>query len=212
MKKTVVIIICFFANITFASNINNKNAANFLKFYLKEINAVAIDFTQEDSKGKKAAGKLLINKPYRFRCNYYPPFPLIIIGSKNFVSMYDYDMQQVSRIKANENIFNFLLEDKEYFDKHFVFESIIDEQNFLQITIYHTLTDRRSEITFDKSNKQIKLLRIFEDDNIISIFFNKIVKVQKFDDDLFKLKDPNIFGIPEQLPASEIEKKYKPIS
>ncbi|WP_347939159.1 outer membrane lipoprotein carrier protein LolA [Rickettsia oklahomensis] len=207
MKKILFLaVICFFVN-SVTVYANNHTVILELKTYLRTIKSVAIDFTQEDSKNTIAKGKLLIRKPY-FRCNYYPPFPLIIIGTKNFVSMYDYDMEQVSRINRSENIFNFLLEDNENFDKDFIFESVINEGNIFKITIYHTLTEKRSEITFNKATKQIELIKIFEDNNIVTITFDKIAKVQKFSDDLFKLKNPEIFGPPERLPKSEIEKKY----
>ncbi|WP_147143765.1 outer-membrane lipoprotein carrier protein LolA [Rickettsia asiatica] len=209
MKKIFFLIIIYlFVNSSLAFGAGDKTAISELKTYLRTIKSVAIDFTQEDSYGKIVKGKLLIHKPYNFRCNYYPPFPLVIIGTKNFVSMYDYDMEQVSRINRSENTFNFLLEDNEHFDKDFVFESVINERNIFKITIYHTLTEKRSEITFNKATKQIETLKIFEDNNIVTITFDKIAKVQKFSDDLFKLKNPEIFGPPERLTKSEIEKKY----
>ncbi|WP_218460870.1 outer-membrane lipoprotein carrier protein LolA [Rickettsia sp. TH2014] len=208
MKKIFLIIICVFINSVVVFGADDKTTISELKTYLHTIKSVAIDFTQEDSYGKIVKGKLLIHKPYNFRCNYYPPFPLVIIGTKNFVSMYDYDMEQVSRINRSENTFNFLLEDNKHFDKDFVFESVVNKGNISKITIYHTLTDKHSEITFNKATKQIEALKIFEDNNIVTITFDKIAKVQKFSDDLFKLKNPEIFGPPERLTKSEIEKKY----
>lgn len=195
-----------------AGTLENKpidsKAIDHLKIYLREIKSIAVDFTQEDSVGNQTEGKLLINKPSKFRFNYYPPFPLVVIGNANYVSVYDYDMKHVSRIKAKENVFNFLLEDSIDFDKYFEVESAIDQDNMFKITLYHTLSERRSQITFDKATKQIKMLKILEDDNVITIKFNHIAKVQKFDDDLFKLKNPEIFGTPKRLNKSDIEKKY----
>lgn len=210
-----IIFIYFFLTISHAvhaemlenSPLDNK-AIDQLKIYLREIKSIAVDFIQEDSAGKQAEGKLLINKPSKFRCNYYSPFPLVIIGNANYVSVYDYDMKHVSRIKAEENVFNFLLEDSIDFDKYFKIESTINQDNMFKITIYHTLSERRSQITFDKETKQMKMLKILEDDNIITIKFNHIAKVQKFDDDLFKLKNPDIFGVPTRLKKGDIEKKY----
>ncbi|AAU04307.1 outer-membrane lipoprotein carrier protein LolA [Rickettsia typhi] len=208
MKKILfLIIICFCLSSIKAYSNNNIHLSEF-KNYLRTIKSVAIDFTQEDSYGKIVKGKLLIQKPYNFRCNYYPPFPLVIIGTKNFVSIYDYDMEQVSRINRSENIFNFLLEDNEDYDKDFVLESIINKGNIVNITIYHSKTEKRSEITFNKNIKQIEKLKIFEDHNMVTITFDKITKVRKFSDDLFKFKNPEIFSPPERLIKSEIEKKY----
>lgn len=209
MKKiSSLILICLFINPFTVAKASNEAAIVQLKTYLRTIKLAAIDFTQEDTQGTIVEGKLLISKPYKFRCNYYPPFPLVIIGSKNFVSLYDYDMEHVSRISRSENVFNFLLEDNDHIDKDFVFESVVEEENHLKFTIYHNITQRHSEITFDKATKQIKGLKIFEDNNIVTITFNKIAEVQKFDEGLFKLKNPEIFGPPDRLTKSEIEKKY----
>lgn len=204
----VVLIIYTLLSVSYALPPDNNTIAKF-KEYIRDIQSIAVDFTQEDSHENKASGKLLINKPFKFRCNYYSPFPLIIIGNKNYVSVYDYDMQHVSRIKTEENIFNFLLEDSIDFDKYFQFESVIDEEHLLKITIYNTLSERRSQISFNKDTKQIKMLKIYEDDNIITITFNHILKVKKFDDDLFKLSNPDIFGPPSRLNKMDIEKKYE---
>ena len=203
-----VLIIYTSLSVSYALPPDNNTIAKF-KEYIRDIQSIAVDFTQEDSHENKASGKLLINKPFKFRCNYYAPFPLVIIGNKNYVSVYDYDMQHVSRIKTEENIFNFLLEDSIDFDKYFQFESVIEEKHLLKITIYHTLSERRSQISFNKDTKQIKMLKIYEDDNVITITFNHILKVKKFDDDLFKLSNPDIFGPPSRLNKTGVEKKYE---
>ncbi len=207
-----IIAIYFFLSISYAEILNNRSIdnkdINQLKIYLSEIKSIAIDFTQEDSVGNKAEGKLLINKPFKFRCNYYFPFPLIVIGNANYISVYDYDMKHVSRIKVQENIFNFLLEDNIDLDKYFIIESVTNQNNIFKITIYHSLSERRSQITFNKETKQIKMLEILENENTITIVFNHIEKVQKFDEDLFKLKNPDIFGTPSRLTKNDIEKKY----
>lgn len=209
MKKIFfLIIVCIFTNSIAAFGLDDNADILELKTYMGMMKSIAVDFTQEDSQGNIAQGKLLISKPYNFRCNYYYPFPIIIVGTKNFVSIYDYDMEQVSRIARGENIFNFLLEDNENFDKDFVVESVVSEKYLLRIKIYHKVTERHSEITLDKANKQIESLKIFEDTNVVTIKFDKIVKVQKFDEDLFKLKNPEIFGPPSRLTKSEIENKY----
>ncbi len=211
LLSKIVITVCLLLTMAYAEMIEdggNNKAVSQLKSYLREIKSIAVDFSQYDSNGSKAEGKLLINKPSKFRCNYYSPFPLVIIGNINYVAIYDYQMQYVSRIKSEENIFNFLLEDDVDFDKYFRFESAIDQDNMFKITLYHTLSERRSQITFNKETKQIEKLEIFEDDNIITVKFNHIAKVQKFDDDLFKLKNPDIFGPPARLSQNDIEKKY----
>ncbi|MGI4775562.1 MAG: LolA family protein [Janthinobacterium lividum] len=194
-----------------SANADSSNEDNILRFknYLKNIDSIAADFTQTDSQGVWAKGKLLISKPYKFRCNYYFPFPLLIVGNKNYVSVYDYDMEQLSRIKTEENVFGFLLTNNVEIDKNFDFESFEEDKDIFTVTLYHSSTSRRSSVRFDKIGKRIKSLEVFEDDNHITINFDSIKQVTNFQEDLFNIRNPDSFGIPKRLEKSEIEKKYE---
>lgn len=206
IKSLLFCIIFLFTLTSYAESTDNK-IINKFKAYLNEIKSIAVDFTQTDSSGTIVNGKLLINKPYRFRCNYYPPHPLVIVGNKNYVSVFDYEMSQLSNIKAEENVFSFLLTDSE-FDKHFRIISAEENDIYVIVKLYHDLSERSSQITFDKSTNQIHSLDIFEDHNTINITFDSIAKVKNFNADLFYIKNSDIFGPPERLDKISIEKKY----
>jgi outer membrane lipoprotein-sorting protein len=190
MKLILSQIIIWFVSTAFASQVDER-IINQFKSYLREIKSIAVEFDQIDSNSDTATGKLIISKPYKFRCNYYPPYPLLIVGNKNYVSVYDYDMEQVSRIKAHENVFNFLLVDDLDFDKYFQFQDTFEDKNSLKVTLYHIESERRS------------------DNNIITIKFGKIMNIKNIDDDLFILKNPDIFDAPTRLDKTQLEKKYK---
>lgn len=197
---------CFNFSI-FAQN-SNDTAIHELELYVKEISSVAIDFKQTDSDGHIAMGKLLIDKPLKFRCNYYAPFPLLIIGNKNYLSVYDFEMEQLSRVEAAENIFRFLLMDDIEIEKYFDIKSIITQNNIIKFVLYHKDSNRLSAISFDKSNKQITQMEIIEGDSTTNIAFNSVRKVSRFEPDLFILKNPDVYGPPARLTKPEIEKKY----
>jgi len=180
-----------------------------VKAYISNIKSVALEFEQTDNRGNKASGMLIIDKPYKFRCNYYAPFPLLIIGNKNYVSVYDYEMEHLSRIKANENIFYFLLVDQINFDQEFDIISAKEQNNKYIIKLNHPDLNRESQIEFDKVTKQLISLKIFEDNNIITVDFIKTQKIRDVAGSLFIIQDPDIFGLPERLDKVKLEKKYK---
>lgn len=208
--KTILfpLVILFYTFNVFASDINPQLIERF-KGYVRDIQVIAVDFTQIDTKGDRAEGKLLINKPYKFRCNYFPPHPLLIVGNKNYVSVYDYEMQQTSRMHTHENMFNFLLADGVDFDEHFTIEAATEMGEELKVRLYNPDSDKSSIVTFDKLEGQIKKLEILEGDEIITINFAKVQKVVHFDDDLFVFKNPEIFGSPARFTKSSLEKKYR---
>ena len=85
----------------------------------------------------------------------------MIIGNKNYVSVYDYEMENLSRIKASENIFNFLLLDKITFDDEFEILLAKEQGQHYIIKLRHNGLNKISEIAFDKSSKQIQWMKIF---------------------------------------------------
>ncbi|MGV2432329.1 MAG UNVERIFIED_CONTAM: outer-membrane lipoprotein carrier protein LolA [Rickettsiaceae bacterium] len=90
---------------------------NTISKYLENIKSVSMDFVQIDSRGEKAEGKLIIVKPNRFRCNYYSPYPLLLLGNKQEIAIYDYQLEQLTRIERDDNLFDFLLAQKTDFGK-----------------------------------------------------------------------------------------------
>lgn len=180
-----------------------------VKQYIGNIKSIAVEFSQEDSVGRKAEGMLIIDKPFKFRCNYYEPFPIIIVGNKNYVSVYDFEMGQLSRIKSEENIFNFLLIDKVEFDNKFSILAAKEVKNEYVLTLQSEELNKKSEIWFDKKTKEIKKMVIFEENDIITLKFGNTNKISTVDSNLFTMQDPDIFGIPERFDKKELEKKLK---
>lgn len=198
-----LILICCTAS--YADSVE-QSALSRLKYYLRTMQSISVDFNQTDSNGTNAKGTLLIHKPYKFRCNYYQPFPILIIGNKNYVSVYDYDMETVSRINAIDNIFNFLLTEDISFEKYFQIISVIEQDNILTISLYHEASDRYSNISFNKDTDKLHTIEIFEDDNVINLRFESVSQVLNFTEDLFEFKNPDIFGAPKRISKDEIEK------
>jgi outer membrane lipoprotein-sorting protein len=180
-----------------------------VKGYLAGIKSIAVEFEQTDSNDNRAFGMLIIDKPFKFRCNYYEPFPLLIIGNKNYVSVYDYDMEHLSRIKAAENIFYFLLVDDIDFKNKFEVISAVQTDKDYQIELYHPDLARTSQITFNKASGHIESMQIFEDNNTISIKFSETKNIKDVSKSLFNIQDPDIFGAPSRLDKKGIEKMYK---
>ena len=209
MLRFISFIILYCFNISVFASEPKAGAISQLESYVREIKSVAIDFKQTDSEGNIATGKLLIDKPLKFRCNYYAPFPLLIVGNKNYLSVYDYDMDTLSRVEAAENIFRFLLLDDIEIEKHFDVKDVILENNIIKFVLYHRDSDRLSAVSFNQNSKQIVELEITEGDNTTNIIFLSTAQVTNFDTDLFTLKNPDIYGAPVRLTKEQIEKKYR---
>ena len=196
-------------------NVHLVHAADFsaeIKSYITNIKSIAVEFKQSDTSGQIAKGMLIIDKPYKFRCNYYEPFPIMITGNKNYVSVYDYEMENLSRIKASENIFNFLLLDKITFDDEFEILLAKEQGQHYIIKLRHNGLNKISEIAFDKSSKQIQWMKIFEENNTITLTFAETQVIRDVAKSLFIIKDPDIFDKPDRLHKTQLQKRFKVVS
>lgn len=180
-----------------------------VRSFMNNINKIAVEFEQTDTRGGSANGMLIIDKPHKFRCNYYAPFPLLIVGNKNYVSVYDYEMEHFTRIKAEENLFNFMLLNKGDFADQFEVLSQKETPSSYELTIYHEDMGRTSKIGFGKNSGQIEKIVIYEDNNEITIKFGPTRYLSKASANLFKLQDPEIFGVPKRLTKKDIDKLVK---
>ena len=202
----------YLISLTLLFNVQFTLAADFseeIKSYITNIKSMAVEFEQSDDNGQVARGMLVIDKPYKFRCNYYEPFPIVIVGNKNYVSVYDYEMENLSRIKSDENIFNSLLVDKVSFDDQFEVLLAKEQGKDYIIKIKHHGLNKISEISFDKESKQIQTMKIFEENNVISLIFGKTQIIHDVAKSLFIIRDPDIFDKPERFNKTQLQKKFK---
>ena len=178
--------------------------------YLANLKSVAIDFNQIDSRGQGASGKLIINKPHRFRINYYPPYPLLLLGNKSEVIMYDYGLQQTTRVDAKENLFNFLLVDMSDWQKNFKIENIFQSDGNITAKLYNYATERTITMVLHVKPLELKQIIIDEPDgNVIDVFVEHVRHFKDADKDLFLLPNPDVFGKPARFDRKAVERKYR---
>ena len=182
-----------------------------IKTYIGNIKSITVEFLQSDSNGSKSKGMLIIDKPHKFRCNYYEPFPLVIVGGSNYISIYDYEMEHLSRIKVEDNIFNFLLVNDIDFENKFKILSTKTIGNKYVLKLKSNDLNKISEIYFDKKTKHIKQMKIYENNNIITLSFGTTKQIKNVAKTLFIMKDPDVFEKPSRLNKKDLEKRFTKI-
>lgn len=189
---------------------DDNSQIDILKAYLKSLNSVAIDFTQVDSHGGQAAGKLVIVKPDKFLCNYYAPYSLLIVGNKSYVSLYDYDLEQLTRVGVDENIFNFLLTDKGNIEEQFDIENVYDGRDNFIVDLYHKVSERKTVVNFNRKGNRLESIITYEPDGtIITLNLIHIDHIKNSASNLFILQNPEVYGVPKRMNKEDIEKKYQ---
>ncbi len=206
LKNTIPFLILLSYHIAVAENTND--LIQKIQHNLKNLDKAAIEFLQTAPNSSVATGKLLIQRPSFFRCNYYPPYPLLIVGGKEYISMYDYSMETISYIRAKDNIMNLLFSAD--FSKYFKILATVETAKHVALKLMFEENQQILEAFFD--NKSFDLARIVFvelDGASIVIEFAKPVMVKKFKKKLFEMRDPKIFNAPRHLNKQELEQEYE---
>ena len=179
---------------------------DFFYNYLNSIKDIKFDIIQEDSKGDKYEGILLISKKNNsFRWNYFEPYPLLITGNKSFVTIYDYEMNQATNIKTSENIFNFLINDKYQIEQDFKIRGLYKSNSENNLIIHHKELNKKIHLTFSTNPINIKSIYVFEaDSSYVKINFLNFKNVEFKEKNLFHIKNPDIFGPPIRYNKNDI--------
>ncbi len=207
LRKYLIPILILSYNITLAA-IDNAMISK-IQANLSQSSMATIPFEQIDKNNQSAKGQLLIQKPYYFRCNYYAPFPLLIVGGKKYLSIYDYNMETLSRLEAGENILSILLQDNWSNNKTFKILDTQMTQDYFVLRLLLLQNQEQSEIYFDKSTLELEKIKIFEMGQVsVTINFDSPIKIKQFNPELFEIPSLQIFGKPKRLNKKDLQKLY----
>jgi outer membrane lipoprotein-sorting protein len=184
-----------------------------LSQYISGLKSVAMDFRQSDSRGGATSGKMILNKPNKFRMNYYAPYPLLVLGNDYEVVIYDYSLEQTTRIDRKENLFNFLLSDMKEWKNNFKIEDIVEYDDNIIAKLYSYSTERTISLVLNKDPMILNKIIVDEPDgNIIEVYIDKVTQISSPEKELFSLPNPDVYGKPKRLSAKDIEKKYEEVN
>ena len=69
-----------------------------LKYISTEIRTLAADFIQIAPDGAISRGRFYLKRPGRFRFEYEPPAPVLIVADGTYVNYFDIEQGQLSQI------------------------------------------------------------------------------------------------------------------
>lgn len=208
MKYIYPILLTIFLLLQATSSHSANDKLNIIKEYLKTLDNVAIKFTQS-FEGKNSQGIIMIKKPVNFRINYDPPVPILIVGGKNFVSIYDYELNQLSRVKNDDNIFKIIFSDTDNFDDKIIIHNISSDKNLISLYFELKSTNQKAILEFSESPVKLHSIKLpatgidFEE-GIIYVNINMIENFTKFPKEIFNIRDPEQYGKPKRYKSQEL--------
>jgi len=103
--------------------------------YLNDIDTLESRFVQISSNGAYAEGRLLIDRPGKFRFDYDPPHPILMIANGLSFLYYDRELQQASFLPLWETPLWFLIRDEVRLSDDFQVLAVEQQAATLRITL-----------------------------------------------------------------------------
>lgn len=76
--------------------------------YLSSLKTMTANFTQIAPDGTISTGKFQLKRPKKMRWQYNPPTPILMVTRSNYLTYYDYELDQVSDIPLDDTLLSVL--------------------------------------------------------------------------------------------------------
>ena len=168
--------------------------------YLNSFSSLAADVTQIAGNGAQATGRLSIQRPGRMRLDYDPPSKILLVATDWRLVFYDGSIKQVNVIPVSQTPLGVLLEREIDFADTVEVTEIINQDGELGITVASLDNPEQGTVTLIFSEDPLQLLSwvvIDAQGNRTRIILDNVQTDVELDPELFRWRDPRIYGYPE---------------
>jgi len=166
--------------------------------YLTELKTMAADFKQLAPDGTISTGKFQLKRPKKMRWQYNPPTPILMVTRGNYLTYYDYELNQVSDIPLDNTLLGILSrQDIDFENSNIVVSEHYDEKGFITVTLEQKDAPEQGSLgmVFKKNPMQLTHLVVTDATQLVTqITLNNIEEGVTLEDAVFKFKDPRIGG------------------
>jgi outer membrane lipoprotein-sorting protein len=104
-------------------------------------------FLQDAADGVIANGVFYLRRPRRFRFEYAPPSPVLLVGDGLWLIFHDRELGQVSRVPLISSPLSLLIDDEVSLTDHTALTSIVREPGVIRITLNDPEKPEQGELT-----------------------------------------------------------------
>lgn len=169
-----------------------------IEAYLSELTTIIADFTQVAPDGSLASGKFFLKRPKQMRWQYNPPTPILMVTRGNYLTYYDYELDQISDIPLESTLLSILSKPNVSFaEKDITVANFVSEPGLLTVTLTQAREPDEGQLTLEFSDEPLRIHNIHVTDatgQTTHIALNEARFGASIDDDVFDFKDPRIGG------------------
>lgn len=164
--------------------------------YLNGIKTLAGDFSQSNSKGHRAQGKIQISRPGKMRLAYAPPSHLLIVADGKWLITKDKQADEVNYVSLENTPAAFILRPRVRFSGDVAITSIVPrDNNTTEISLIRTEDPDAGYITlvFQDNPISLKGWRINDPQGVTQVVLSNIQTNVQLPAGLFHIESPNWF-------------------
>jgi outer membrane lipoprotein-sorting protein len=166
--------------------------------YLSGITTIVADFTQVAPDGAIVTGKFYLKRPRKMRWQYNPPTPILMVTRGNFLTYYDYELNQVSDIPLDDTLLGFLSKPNITFkDPAIEVLDAYSEPGFMEVSVIQRGKPDEGKLTLQFDTNPTSLRNMIVTDatgQTTSVALENARFGASLDDDVFKFQDPRVGG------------------
>ncbi len=114
-----------------------------IEAYLNRITTIRSRFTQVNDDGSVATGLFLLKRPGKFRLDYDPPVPFVLVGTGNWIIYADTKLQETNQIPiAQSPVWPLVREKVSFADKSIIVDRIDLTNGYLRVALRQASSPR----------------------------------------------------------------------
>ena len=169
--------------------------------YLNGIDTLEARFSQIAPNGELATGKVYIQRPGRLRFDYDPPSQIRLVAPGDWrLVFYDASIQQVNVIPISQTPLGILLDSEIALDADVEVTDIQRAGDELALTLVRKDADDQGSVTLVFGERPLALRRwtVVDPQGLVThILLENVETGGALDPELFRWRDPEIFGLPD---------------
>jgi outer membrane lipoprotein-sorting protein len=168
---------------------------------LNGITTMTADFEQITEDGDISHGTFYLQRPGRFRWQYKPPHPLLIVANRSLVTVYDYELKQMSHSSGENHLTALLARQHIQLGDDLMVIKCVAHLGQVLVTLESRKHPEEGQLTlilqqypmvlegFNMLDRTKKMTRVR---------FSHVQTGIPLVSELFIIKDPNLFGAPHR--------------
>jgi len=168
-----------------------------LQDYLNKLTTISADFVQTSPQGNLAGGKFKLSRPGKFKWQYNPPVPVLIMANYGEIVYYDKELDEITYINQNDTVASIL--SKKVIDlsaEDIEIKKYKQHKNNIELALNNPQKpDEVLNLIFSKNPIILQKMEITNSSNeTTSIHFNNMQFGKPIADKEFIFKNPRMFG------------------